>query len=86
MLDAYLELVLAGLSGWGRVEEIDCENLFRQHHVSIWSPKSINQAIVRPHSISMPPTTLQSEIHRDRFIVELFVARSCAKFRSPTIT
>ena len=35
MLDAYLELVLAGLSGWGRVEEIDCENLFRQHHVRI---------------------------------------------------
>lgn len=31
----YLELVLASLSGWGRVEEIDGENLFRQHHVSI---------------------------------------------------
>jgi hypothetical protein len=35
VFDAYLKLVLAGLSGWGRVQEIDCENLFRQHHVSI---------------------------------------------------
>ena len=86
MLYAYLELVLAGLSGWGRVEEIDCENLFRQHHVSIWSPKSINQAIARHHSISTPPSTLQLEIHGDRFIFELVVARFCAKFGSPTIT
>lgn len=27
MSDAYLELVLAGLSGWAWVEEINCENL-----------------------------------------------------------
>lgn len=24
---SYLELVLTGLEGWGRVEEIDCQNL-----------------------------------------------------------
>ena len=34
-MGAYLKLVLASLSGWGWVEEIDCENLFRQHHVSV---------------------------------------------------
>lgn len=32
---AYLELVLASLSGCGRVEEINCENLNRQNHVSV---------------------------------------------------
>jgi len=32
--DKVLELVLASLSGWGWVEKIDSENLFRQHHVS----------------------------------------------------
>ncbi|KAM3068419.1 hypothetical protein ACMFMF_009234 [Clarireedia jacksonii] len=31
---AYLELVLASLSGWRWVEEINCENLFRQHFIS----------------------------------------------------
>jgi hypothetical protein len=31
---SYLELVLAGLSGGRRVEEVNCENLSRQHHVS----------------------------------------------------
>jgi len=32
--DKVLELVLARLSGGGWVEEINCENLSRQHHVS----------------------------------------------------
>ena len=32
--ESYLKLVLARLSGGGGVEEIDCENLLRQHHVS----------------------------------------------------
>jgi hypothetical protein len=35
MLVAYLELVLACLSGWSWVEKIYGENLNRQHHVSI---------------------------------------------------
>ena len=35
MIVANLELVLAGLSGRGRVEKINGENLNRQHHVSI---------------------------------------------------
>jgi hypothetical protein len=35
VIGAYLELVLASLSGWGWVEEIDGKNLFRQHHVSL---------------------------------------------------
>jgi hypothetical protein len=35
MVAAYLELVLAGLSGRGWVEKIHGENLNRQHHVSI---------------------------------------------------
>jgi hypothetical protein len=35
MIVAYLELVLAGLSGRSWVEEIYCENLNRQHHISI---------------------------------------------------
>ena len=34
-IEAYLELVLASLSGWGWVEEINCKNLSRQHHVSV---------------------------------------------------
>lgn len=35
MIEAYLELVLAGLSSRRWVEKIDGENLDRQHHVSI---------------------------------------------------
>jgi hypothetical protein len=35
MMGAYLELVLASLSGCGRVEEINCENLNRQNYVSV---------------------------------------------------
>jgi hypothetical protein len=35
VIGAYLELVLASLSGWSWVEEIDGENLSRQHHVSL---------------------------------------------------
>jgi hypothetical protein len=35
MIGAYLKLVLASLCGWGWVEEIYCENLNRQHHVSL---------------------------------------------------
>lgn len=33
--ETYLELMLASLRRWGGVEKIDCENLSRQHHVSI---------------------------------------------------
>jgi hypothetical protein len=37
--DAYLELVLASLCRWGWVEEINSENLNRQHLVSVYSFK-----------------------------------------------
>jgi len=35
VIGAYLELVLASLSGWGWVEEVNGENLSRQHPVSL---------------------------------------------------
>jgi hypothetical protein len=47
----YLQLVLASLSGWGRVEEIDCENLSNSH-VSFRASKSIQSALIRPNILS----------------------------------
>jgi hypothetical protein len=51
MMRAYLKLVSASLSGWGWVEEINCENLYRQHHVSVGCLLFINQANIYIHSI-----------------------------------
>jgi hypothetical protein len=48
---AYLQLVLASLSGWGRVEEIDCENLSNRH-VSFIASKSIESAFIHPNILS----------------------------------
>jgi hypothetical protein len=53
-IGAYLELVLASLSGWGWVEEINCENLYRQR-VSFRCPKSINQSSPYQYPIHLQP-------------------------------
>jgi hypothetical protein len=51
MGNMYLELVLASLRRGGWVEEINCENLFRQHHVSFSIQKSFNPATLRLSNI-----------------------------------
>lgn len=55
MKGTYLELVLASLSGWGWVEEINCENLDEEHRVSVQHSIFINQANIFVQSISNIP-------------------------------
>lgn len=63
---SYLELVLASLSGWGWVEEIDGENLFRQHHVSICISESIIEAYMPISTISSISSRMQSRVYKKK--------------------
>jgi hypothetical protein len=76
MIAAYLELVLAGLSGRGRVEKINGENLNRQHHISIdlqnssikalfiYLPSESTRYLVRPSFVAKPSTLIHSSAGR----------------------
>lgn len=82
---AYLELVLASLSGWRWVEEINCENLFRQHFISHHLQiNKFHQSIHFHHSINLhntcslhiPPPLMRSELDN-------IVSMSCANSPLP---
>jgi hypothetical protein len=82
---AYLELVLASLSGWRWVEEINCENLFRQHFISNHLQNNeFHQSIHFHHSINLhstrdlhiPPPLMRSELDN-------IVSLSCASSPLP---
>lgn len=65
MIAAYLELVLAGLSGRGRVEKINGENLNRQHHISI----DLQNPSIKPLSIYLPPESTR-DFARPSFVAK----------------
>lgn len=79
MMEVYLKLVFASLSGWGWVEEIDCENLNRQYHVSLWASKSkMSQFyLLSIFGISIPP---HIKFYRYPIVLDAGVRRSCARF------
>lgn len=77
MIAAYLELVLAGLSGRGRVEKINGENLNRQHHISMTS--IIHQSSHCPYIFHLNQLDISTgHLSLTAFDLDTFERRSCA--------
>jgi hypothetical protein len=93
LFDAYLKLVLASLRRWGWVEKIDCENLNRQHLISVYSSKissSRNHLATHPNAklclaIHLVHSSISPliNLHHFEILSVLIVPRSCAESPSP---